>query len=164
VSVSDNVNGAWTRASASTTFGGGGDIALYYVENAKAAPAGLTVTITAPAATYLQGSAAEYSDVAATGSLDQIVVASGNSTTPDSGPTGSVSAGELFFSAIVTGASPGSATAGGGLAIQDHTGSYSVADANMTVSTAGPQDATWTLGTAADWYEVAAVFHSASGP
>ncbi|MFD0331474.1 hypothetical protein ACFQZC_33350 [Streptacidiphilus monticola] len=38
--VSDSVNGAWTRApGASEHFGnGGGDIALYYVQNAKAAP------------------------------------------------------------------------------------------------------------------------------
>jgi hypothetical protein len=39
VLVSDNVNGTWTRASASTTFSGGtGDIALYYVQNSAAAP------------------------------------------------------------------------------------------------------------------------------
>ena len=42
VQVSDNVNGAWTRSSASTTFsGGGGDLALFYVQNSAAAPWGL---------------------------------------------------------------------------------------------------------------------------
>jgi len=36
VQVSDNVNGAWTRAPASTAFQNGtGDIALYYIQNAK---------------------------------------------------------------------------------------------------------------------------------
>ena len=34
VQVSDNVNGAWTRSTVSTTFNGGGDIAWYYVQNA----------------------------------------------------------------------------------------------------------------------------------
>jgi chitodextrinase len=162
VQVSDNVNGPWTRATTSTTFSsGGGDIALFYVQNAAAAPAGLTVTITAPAATYLQGSAADYSGVATTGSLDQIAVSSGTGTTADSGATGSASAGELLFSAIMTGASPNGATAGGGLVIHDHTSSYAVADASTDVTTAGPQDATWQLANSADWYEVAAVFHSA---
>jgi hypothetical protein len=161
VQVSDNVNGAWTRATPSTTFSSGGDIALYYLQNAKAAPSGLTVTITAPAATYLQGSAADYSGVATTGSLDQIAVSHGTGTAADSGATGSASAGELLFSAIMTGASPNGATAGGGLVIHDHTSSYSVADASTEVAAAGPQDATWQLANSADWYEVAAVFHSA---
>ena len=41
VQVSDNVNGAWTRAPESLTFEtDSGDIALYYRENSQAAPAG----------------------------------------------------------------------------------------------------------------------------
>ena len=98
VTVSDNVNGAWTRSRASTTFGSGsghGDLALYYLQNSAAAPSGLTITITAPSATYLQGAAADYSGVATTGALDQTAAAKATSTTVDSGPTASVAAGEL---------------------------------------------------------------------
>lgn len=164
VQVSDNVNGTWTRAAASTTFGnGGGDIALYYVADAAAAASGVTVTVSASSPTYLQADAAEYSAIALTNSLDRVVVASGRGTAVGSGATGSVSAGELLFSAVMTGTSPGGASAGGGLTIHDHNATYSIADAGM-ISTAGPQQASWTLQNSADWYTVAAVFHTAAGP
>jgi chitodextrinase len=164
VQVSDNVNGAWTRSSAVTTFSSGsGDIALYYLQNSKAAPSGLTITITATSATDLQGAVHEYSGVATTGSLDQVTVGRGSTgTTADSGATtGSATAGELLFSGLITGSSPSTATVGGGLVIRDQTASASVDDADRTVATAGAQDVTWTLGASTDWYVVAAVFHAA---
>jgi hypothetical protein len=162
VTVSDNVNGAWTRSSASTTFSsGGGDIALYYLQDSAAAPWGLTITISAASPTFLQGAVSEYSGIAATGALDQAVAAQGNSTAVNSGPTASVSAGELLFSGLMTGSAPGTVTANGGLVIRAQTGSLSVDDADMTVATAGPQDVTWTLQNASDWYVAAAVFHAA---
>ena len=61
----------------------------------------------------------------------------------------------------MTGASPGTATVSSGLVIHDQTATASADDADGTVATAGPQDVTWTLGTSADWYVVAAVFHAA---
>jgi hypothetical protein len=162
VQVSDNVNGAWTRSSAVTTFSSGnGDIALYYLQNSKAAPSGLTITITATSPTFLQGAVHEYSGVATTSSLDQVSVGHGTSTTVDSGATGSATAGELLFSGLMTGSSPTTATVGGGLVIRDQTASASVDDADGIVATAGPQDVTWTLGASVDWYVVAAVFHAA---
>jgi hypothetical protein len=163
VQVSDNVNGAWTRSSASTTFSSGnGDIALYYLQNSKAAPSGLTITITATSPTFLQGAVHEYSGVATTSSLDKVAVGHGTSTTADSGATGSAAAaGELLFSGLMTGTSPGTATVGGGLVIRDQTASASADDADGTVATAGPQDVTWTLGASVAWYVVAAVFHAA---
>jgi chitodextrinase len=165
VQVSDNVNGAWTRSAAATTFSsGGGDIALFYVQNAKAAPTGLTVTIAAAVATYLQGSAAEYANMATTNSLDKFSVASGSGTTADSGATASVSAGEILISGFMTGTGPGTVTAGGGMTLHDHTGSYSVDDADVFVTATGAQHAVWTLKTSADWYVVGAVFHTAAGP
>jgi chitodextrinase len=165
VQVSDNVNGAWKRAPASTTFGNGaGDIALFYLPNAAAAPAGIAVTVSSTAATYLQGTAAEYAAIAPVNSLDQIVVARGSGTAVDSGATSSVSAGELLFSGLMTGASPGGATSNNGLVLHDHTGGYSVDDADAVVTTTGPQRASWTLQNTADWYTVAAVFHTAAGP
>jgi hypothetical protein len=166
VSVSDNVNGAWTRGSATTTFGSGsGDIALFYLQNSAAAPSGLTITITAASATYLEGAAAVYSGVAATGALDQTAVAKGNSTTVDSGPTASAGVGELVIGGIMTGGSPGTATAwssqGNAFTMRSQTGSGSIDLEDILVSAAGPQDARATFSTATDWYAVAAVFHQA---
>lgn len=165
VSVSDNVNGAWTRSSASTTFSnGGGDIALYYLQDSAGAPNGVTVTITATSPTYLQGSVGEYKGVALTNSLDQTAVAHGTSAAANSDLTAPVPAGELLFSGFMTGSSPGGLTANSGLTIRDSTPTGSVADADMTVQAAGAQSASFQLQTAADWYVVAAVFKIASGP
>src|SRR5438876_1067086 len=66
VRVTDNVNGAWTR-SVSTTWGGAGDIALYYRQNSAAAPSGLVVTVSASASAYLQEAIADFRHVATVG-------------------------------------------------------------------------------------------------
>jgi chitodextrinase len=166
VTVSDNVNGAWTRSSASTSYGGGsGDIALYYLQNSAAAPAGLTITITATNATYLEGVAADYSGLAATGALDQVSVAKGNGTNVNSGPTASVGAGELVVGAVLTGGQPGTVTAGSSqgqaFTMRTQWGSGSADLEDILVSAAGAQDATATFSSATDWYAVAAVFHQA---
>jgi hypothetical protein len=162
VTVSDNVNGAWTRSTAATTFvGGSGDIAMYYLQNSAAAPWGLTITITATNPTFLQGAVSEYSGIATTASLDQVAVGSGTSAAAASGATGSVAVGELLFSGLMTGSSPGGVTANGGLVVRAQNASFSVDDADMKVATAGAQNATWTLLNSVDWYDVAAVFHAA---
>jgi len=168
VQVSDNVNGAWTRSSASTTFSsGGGDLALYYVQNSAAAPYGLTITITASSATYLQGALGEYSGVATAGALDQAAAAKGNSTHVDSGPTGAVGAGELVVGGIITGGSPGTVTPGSSqgqaFTMRAQTGSGSSDLEDVLTSKAGTQDATATFGTATDWYAAAGVFHPYGG-
>jgi hypothetical protein len=167
VQVSDNVNGAWTRASASTTFSSGsGDIALYYLQDSQAAPFGLTITITATSATYLEAAAGDYTGVATSGALDQAVAASGNSTTVDSGPTATVGAGELVVGAILTGGSPGTVTPGVTqgqpftMRAQTSSGSADIED--VLASAAGAQDARATFSSATDWYAVAAVFHAAT--
>jgi chitodextrinase len=166
VSVSDNVNGTWTRSSATTTFGGGsGDIALFYLQNSAAAPSGLTITITATNATYLEAAAADYSGVATTGALDQVAVAKGNSATVDSGPTASVGAGELVVGGILTGGSPGTVTAGSSqgqaFTLRSQAGSGSADLEDILVSAAGAQDTRAAFSSATDWYAVAAVFHQA---
>jgi chitodextrinase len=167
VQVSDNINGAWTRSSASTTFGssGHGDLALYYVQNAAAAPSGLTITITSTSATYLQGTMSEYSGVATTGALDQAATAKGNSATVDSGPTAAVGAGELVVGGIITGGSPNSVTAGStqgqAFTIRTKTSSGSADFEDVLASVAGAQDTRATFASATDWYSVVAVFHHA---
>ena len=84
VQVSDNVNGAWTRAPSATAFQNDtGDIALYYLANSKAAST-LQVTTSAPAPAYLQGAIGDYSGTAVAGPLDQIV--SNRGSAPPSTP------------------------------------------------------------------------------
>ncbi len=165
VQVSDNVNGAWTRSSASTTWGSGhGDLALYYVQNSAPAGNGLTITISASSATYLQGAVSEYGGVATSGALDQVAVGHGNSATVDSGATGSVGAGELVIGGIVTGGSPGTVTpgssAGQTFTMRAHTSGYSADLEDIQSSGAGAQDARATFSSSTDWYAVVATFHT----
>src|SRR5437763_1319441 len=108
VQVSDSVNGPWTR-SVSSTWGGSGDIALFYRQPSAPAPSGLVITVSASAPAYLQEAVAHYRHV---GALDQAVVSQGTGTYPTAGPTASVPAGELVVAAVLTGGQPGSAAAG----------------------------------------------------
>src|SRR5206468_11581354 len=105
VHVSDNVNGTWTR-SVSTTWGGTGDIALYYRENSAPAPSGLAITVSAPASAYLQEAVADFRHVATVGALDQAVVSQGTGTYASVGPTAAVPAGELVVAGVLTGGRP----------------------------------------------------------
>jgi hypothetical protein len=166
VQVSDNVNGAWTRAPVSTTWSGSkGDIALFYVANAAAAPSGLTITVTAGAATYLQGAPAEYSGVAASNPLDQVSVAKGTGTSADSGLTAATGAGELVYGGLTTTTGPGTLTPGtsAGVAFvkraQSSSGSEGLED--VVTSAAGQQHAGFTFGTSTPWFMVCAVFKPA---
>ncbi len=162
VTVSDSVNGAWTRGPSALTFAGAGDIALYYLANSQAA-SGLTITVTAPAAAYIAGAVAEYSGVALSAPLDQMAVASGNSTAVDSGATAPVAAGDLVFGALdhrrVAGRrsprAPATALPTPRAASADSGSAYAE---DITSATAGPQNGTATLTTATDWYAVAAAF------
>ena len=159
VTVSDNINGAWIRAPGSLTFQSDtGDIAMYYLPNSKASASGLTITVSAPTAAYLQGTAAEYSGMAVAGPLDQLSSARGVSTAVNSGSTGSAPAGELVYSATLTGSSPGSVTAGTGYTARAQTSGGSSYEQDILSATAGPQTGTATLGTSADWYTVDATF------
>ena len=167
VKVSDNINGAWTRTGATTTFSnGGGDLAMYYVQNTGAA-SGLTITISATTATYLQGAASEFSGIAKTGALDQVAAAKANSASVDSGPTAAVGAGELVVGGIVTGGQPGTVTAGSSQSQPFTMGTETTsgtADLEYVLSSAtGTQDARATFSSATDWYAGVAVFHPATG-
>ncbi len=165
VQVSDNVNGTWTRAAAGAQAfdDDTGDIALYYRENSRAAPGGITITVSASASAFLQGTVADYSGVALAGSLDQVAATHGNEgRVVDTGATAAVGAGELVFAALFTDAAPGSVTPGssGGIPYtpRAQTSSGSVYEEDITASAAGPQHGTATLGNAVEWYAVCAVF------
>src|SRR5439155_17503771 len=163
VQVSDNVNGAWTRAPESLHFlNDAGDIALYYRENSQAARSGMTITVSAPDAAYLQGTVADYAGIAVAGSLDEIVSARGQGTTVDTGATAGVGAGELVFAALLTGGAPGSVTPGSSAGVpytpRAQTSNGSAFEEDITSSAAGAQQGTATLGAADGWYAVCAVF------
>lgn len=162
VKVSDNVNGAWVRSVSETFTNGGGDLALYYLPNTKAAPQGLTITLSAAAPTYLPGAAGEYAGVAASAPLEQAVVARGSGTTADSGATQAVGAGQLVTGGLITGGQPLTVTPGSSqgvpFALQVHNGSQSADLAGILASAAGTQHAPFTLATGSDWYALCAVF------
>ncbi len=161
VQVADSVNGAWTRVQGEPFSSGNGDVSLYYVKSATA-PSGVTVTISATTATYLQGSAADYGGAANPGALSASAIASGNSTTADSGLTAAAAAGAVVVTSLITGGNPGSAvprpSAGVPPALRAATGSGSVVLADVTNAAVGAQDGGFTLGTSTDWYAVCAVF------
>src|SRR2546429_6892862 len=167
VQVSDNVNGAWTRALRSLTFlDDTGDIALYYREDSQAAPNGITITVSVSSTAYLQGTVAEYSGVALAGSLDQMITARApDGATVDTGATGAAAAGELVFAALVTSPAPGSVTPGSSAGVlytpRAQTAGGSAFEEDITSSAAGTQYGTATLASATDWYAVCAVFHPA---
>jgi len=166
VRVSDNVNGTWTRAAAGAqSFDDDtGDIALYYRENSRAAPGGITITVSVSSTAFLQGAVADYSGVALAGSLDQVAAAHGNEgRVVDTGATAAVGAGELVFAALITDAAPGSITPGSSQGIpftpRAQTSSGSAYEEDITASAAGPQHGTATFGNAVEWYAVCAAFH-----
>ncbi len=167
VSVSDNVNGAWTRSVSEPFLSGAGDIALFFLPNAAAAPAGLTITVTAASATYLQSSAAEYSGVAGVNPLDQAALSSGSGTAVNTGLTTAVAAGDLVYSALTTGGSPTSVTPGTSQGVAYTTRASNsggaVYEQDITSAAAGAQQGTATLATATDWYAVVATFTPVSG-
>ncbi len=164
VAVSDDVNGVWTRVPGTTFSSGAGDIALYYKENAAAAPSGVTVIMSVGVATYLQGVVDDYGGVSANGSLLASSVAKGFGTAVDSGTTAAAPAGSLVVAAMMTGGSPGSVTPGSsnGLALTSRIVSASggLASADVLLAAAGAQRAAFTLASATDWYVASAVFRA----
>jgi hypothetical protein len=166
VSVSDPVNGAWTRAPAATTFSnGGGDIALFYVQNAAAAPSGLTITFKGSTATYLQASAADYSGVATTNAFHAATTRSGKSTSVLGSATGPASPGELVVGAVMTGGSPNGITAGssGGqpFTLRSHTTSGTASLEDLVANTSTNEAMAATFSSSTDWYCVTALFRAA---
>lgn len=163
VRVWDSVNGAWKRAHQSLTFqNDGGDIALYYRENSRAARGGLTVTVAAAAATYIEGSVAEYSGLARAGAIDQMIVARGVGTAVDTGSTSSVAAGDLVFAGILTGRGSVSVSPGSSKGVvfnpRSRTPTGSAYEQDILSATAGSQAGTAALSSSTDWYAVCIAF------
>src|SRR5438094_885724 len=163
VQVSDSVNGPWTR-SVSSTWGGSGDIALFYRQPSAPAPSGLVITVSASAPAYLQEAVAEYRHV---GALDQAAVSQGTGTYATLGPTATVPARQLVVAAILNVGQPGSAAAGSSqrvpYLIDAQNGSASSDLEDILSSAAGPQEGSLTLGSASNWVMVLATFQSTTG-
>ena len=165
VGVSDNVNGAWTRSASTTWSGSSGDIALYYFANAAAAPNGITITISATNATYLQGGPAEYSGVATVNPLDQVVISKGSGTSADSGLTATTGSGELVYGGMTATSGAGTLIPGTsqGVAFVKRTQntSGSQGEEDIVTSAAGQQHASFTFTNSVPWFMVCAVFKPA---
>ena len=163
-SVSDNVNGPWTRVQGMPYNSGKGNIAIYYVANSKAAAGGLTITITASAATYLTGTVGEYSGIATLSPVDQVAMHAGSGTVLDSGATVPVGAGELVFGALTANNNPGSVTPGTsqGLPFFMRSAFGDSASGDILSSGAGTQDARFTATNSGPWYAFAVVFKPAA--
>jgi chitodextrinase len=167
VTVSDSVNGAWTRSAATTWHGGTapGDVALYYFANSAAAPGGLTITVRSTNATYLQAAAAEYSGVATVNPLDQAVAAQGSSTTADSGLTAAVGAGELVYGEMTASNGAGTLTPGASQGVafvkRAQSSSGTQGEEDIVSGATGQQHAVFTFPTSTPWFVVCAVFRGA---
>lgn len=162
LSVSDNINGSWTRIAGTTFSGGTGDVSLFYKENSLVAASGVTVTVTAGSSTFIQGGASVYRGMLTSGSFINNAVAKAVSAAVNSGSTASDPAGSLAFSGIITGGTPGTVTLGSnnGAAItsRSNTGSNSVVVGDVVSSNTGPQQTVATFQNTTDWYSVAAAF------
>jgi chitodextrinase len=165
VQVSDNINGAWTRSASTTWNGTTGDIALYYVANAKPAPSGLTITVASTSGTYLQAAVADYSGVATVSPLDQVKVAKGTSTSADSGLTPAVQSGELIFGGMVATNGAGNLTPGTsqgvGFVERAQSSSGTQGEEDIVSGTAGQQHAGFTFPASVPWFMVCATFKAA---
>lgn len=91
-------------------------LAIYYAENIKGGAN--TVTVTDTVSGPLRFAILEYSGVATANSLDMTAVATGTSSSPNSGNLTSTASGDLLLGAIAT-TNPGAFTAGSGYTIRD---------------------------------------------
>jgi hypothetical protein len=156
VVVSDPVNGTWTRGSTAQTFGGTGDIALYYVISSQPAN-GLTVTVSSPAgAAYLQGAAADYTPpTGQTYVADHAGSATGSGTTATSSTTVTAPS-DLVYSALISLGSTGTITPSPGFTPRATDNVDFEQDAIAT--TTGTQTTTETLTNSTTWYATTATF------
>jgi hypothetical protein len=167
VSVSDSVDGAWTRSAYSETFSnGGGDLALFYTY-ARSTVSSLTITAGAATATYLPYALAEYRGIpVGTAPVTAAVAEKGgsaNSSQIVAGPTANAPAGDLVFGAEITGGQPATFTVGStqgvaftGRAVNSDSAAAGVED--VLSGAAGGQNSSFTISSPSDWYSVVAVF------
>ncbi len=163
LSVSDNVNGAWSVATAAH-FNSviGQTTAQFYLANSKAGTATIT-GVPASAGEYGAMNCQEWSGVATSSPLDQTMQQDGTTPNPSSGSVTTTASGELILGDLENGYSP---TAGTGFSLIDSDTSAGTGTGLNTEyqiqASAGSIAATWTLAPAS-WTAQTATFKAASG-
>ena len=163
LSVSDNVNGAWSVATAAH-FNSviGQTTAQFYLANSKAGTATIT-GVPASAGEYGAMNCQEWSGVATSSPLDQTMQQDGTTPDPSSGSVTTTASGELILGDLENGYSP---TAGTGFSLIDSDTSAGTGTGLNTEyqiqASAGSIAATWTLAPAS-WTAQTATFKAASG-
>ncbi len=162
MSVSDNVNGAWSVANAAhfntvmsqTT-------AQFYLANSKAGTTTITGT-PGSAGDYGAMDCQEWSGVDTSSPLDQTKQQDGTTANPSSGSVTTTAGGELILGVLENGYSP-KAGSGFNLIDSDTSGTGSALAAEYQIqASAGPAAATWTLA-ATSWTAQIATFKAAGG-
>lgn len=162
VTVSDNVNGPWTRASGALSFGGGGDIALYYVADSRPSLSGVQVTVRAAGPSYLQATVGDYSGVATVEPLLWAGAAEGNGLAARDVAPATPPPSSLLYEALLTGHPPGSVRGGPGFKLRtvSASGDAWAADETIRGKRVGSRPASLmaSFGLSTDWYAVQAAF------
>jgi hypothetical protein len=160
-SVSDSLNGAWTKAVGTSD----GLNSIWYRPNASAGTT--TVTVSGTASASIRAVIAEYSGVATTTPLDGTACNTGTGTSATTGSTASVPAGELAFAGVGMFDSPITVSAGTGATLRNQlTGANGTsADEDVASTTAGTQNKSFTLSTAppGGWAACIATFKPPGG-
>ncbi|HTZ87139.1 MAG TPA: hypothetical protein VMB05_10780 [Solirubrobacteraceae bacterium] len=171
-SVSDSVNGAWTKAVETTSEGVTHSI-WYRANSAAGKP---TVTVSAGATGSIRAILGEYSGLAKSGALDQTACNQGKTTAVTTGATASVGAGDLLYAAVGMFEHPRTITAGSSNGVSatlrtQFSGEFgSSGEEDVTSTAAGAQNASFTLseGSEGGWAACAAAFRpettEAAGP
>jgi hypothetical protein len=159
LSVSDNVNGAWSVANAAhynavieqTT-------AQFYLANSKA---GATTITGKPgsAGEYGAMNCQEWSGVATTSPLDQVTQQDGATANPSSGNVTTTSGGELILGDLENVSGP---TAGSGFSVISSTPTTWLSSEYQIQGSAGAVAASWTYAASA-WTAQVATFKAATG-
>lgn len=171
-SISDSVNGSWTKAVETTSEGV--THSIWYRANAAAGKT--TVTVSAGSSGSIRAILGEYSGVAKTGALDQTACNQGKTTSVTTGATASVGAGDLLYAAVGMFEHPRTITAGSSNGASatlrtQFSGEFgSSGEEDVTSTAAGAQNASFTLseGSEGGWAACAAAFRpetsEAAGP
>ncbi len=171
-SVSDSLNGSWTKAVETTSEGV--THSIWYRANAGAGKT--TVTVGAGSSGSIRAVLGEYSGVAKSGALDQTACNQGKTTSVTTGATASVGAGDLLYAAVGMFEHPRTITAGSSNGVSatlrtQFSGEFgSSGEEDVTSTAAGAQNASFTLseGSEGGWAACAAAFRpetsEAAGP
>ncbi len=167
-SVSDSLNGTWTKIASIKLGTGNTWLDLWYFPNAAAGATTPTVNLASGDTYQCYVAIGEYAGIATATPLDQSLSANGSGTAYSVGPTAAISAAnELVLGAF--GNLGYAFTAGTGftfeeqLVLRNGTDNGGVGFEDMAASSTAGQTATASAATSGNWGTVVAVFKLASG-